>query len=80
MTVMFLVNEQNMYVIYIDINVISLCLDLNIFSKISVCSIKTRPGIRTSAINSNLNTSISQYMDDLSLASLYQSTAEWGAK
>ena len=29
----FLVNEQNVFVIYIDINAISLYLDLNIFQQ-----------------------------------------------
>ena len=32
-TILFLVNAQNVSVMYIDINVISLCLDLNIFQQ-----------------------------------------------
>ena len=54
----FLTNEQNVSVMYIDINVISLCLDLNIFQQVECfCS---KVGMEVEYAKSNLKTSISQ--------------------
>ena len=54
----FLVNEQNVSVMYIDINAISLCLDLNRFQQDeSFCS---KLGMELEFAKSNLKTSLSQ--------------------
>ena len=54
----FLVNEQNVSVMYIDINAISLYLDLNIFQQDECfCS---KLGMEVEYAKSNLKTSLSQ--------------------
>ena len=54
----FLVNEQNVCVMYIDINVILLCLDLNIFQQEGCFYSKL--GLEVEHAKSNLKTSLSQ--------------------
>ena len=58
MKIKFLVNEQNVSVIYIDINAISWCLDLNIFQQDECVSSKL--GLEVEPAKSNLKTPISQ--------------------
>ena len=54
----FLVNEQNVSVMYIDINAISLCLELIIFQQDGCfCS---KLGLEAEYAKSNLKTSLSQ--------------------
>ena len=54
----FLINEQNVSVMYIDINAISLCLDLDIFQQEECfCS---KFGLKVEHAKSNLNASLSQ--------------------
>ena len=54
----FLINEQNVSVMYIDINAISLYLDLNIFQQDeSFCS---KLGMELEFAKSNLKTPLSQ--------------------
>ena len=66
----FLVNEQNVSVMYIDINAISLCLDLNIFQQDEFfCS---KLGMEADYAKSNKNITFSD-MVDLSLVSFCQS-------
>ena len=58
MKMKFLVNEQIVSVMYIDINAISLCLDLNIFQQDEYfCS---NLGMEVKHAKSNLKTSLSQ--------------------
>ena len=65
----FLVNEQNVSVMYIDINAISLYIDLNIFQQDECfCS---KLGMEVEYAKSNLKTSLG----DLSVASFCQSRA-----
>ena len=54
----FLANEQNVSVMYIDINAISLYLDLNIFEQDECFCSKIRTGSRTCYVQSK--TSLSQ--------------------
>ena len=54
----FLVNEQNVSVMYIDINVISLYLDLSIFQQDECFCLKL--GMEVQYAKSNLKTSLSQ--------------------
>ena len=55
----FLLNEQNVSVMYIDINAISLYLDLNIFQQDECfCS---KLGMEVECAKSNLKTSFSQF-------------------
>ena len=54
----FLINEQNVSVMYTDINAISLCPDLNIFQQDECFS--SRLGMEVEYAESNLKTSLSQ--------------------
>ena len=55
---MFLINEQNVSVVYIDINAVSLCLDLNIFQQDECfCS---KLGLEVEYAKSNVKISLSQ--------------------
>ena len=56
----FLVNEQNVSVMYIDINAISGCFDLNIFQQDECFCSKLK--IQVDYAKSNLNTSLSQIL------------------
>ena len=56
----FLVNEQNVSVMYIDTNAISGCLDLNIFQQ-DEC-FYSKLGIQVEYAKSNLKTSLSQIL------------------
>ena len=68
----FLVNEQNVSIVYIDINAISLCLDLIIFQQDDCfCS---KFGLEVERAKSNLNITFSD-LGDLLLASFCQSMA-----
>ena len=69
----FLVNEQNVSVIYIDIDATSLCLDLNIFQQDECFCSKLRLVVEHA--KSNLKNIIFSDLGDLSLASFCQSRA-----
>ena len=69
----FLVNEQNVSVMYIDINAISLCLDLNIFQQDECFSSKL--GMEVEYAKSNLKNITFSDLGDLSVASFCQSRA-----
>ena len=69
----FLVNEQNVSVMYIDINAITLCLDLNIFQLGWVFLLQTRNGSRICLVQFK-NITFSDF-GDLSLASYCQNGA-----
>ena len=60
MKITFLLNEQNVSVMYIDIHAILGCLDLNIFQQDECfCSLL---GIQVEYAKSNLKTSLSQIL------------------
>ena len=68
----FLVNEQNVSVMYMDMNAISLYLDLNLFQQDEYfCS---KLGIEVEYANSNLTTSLFSDLGDLSIDHHYFAT------
>ena len=72
LNITFLINKQNVSVIYIDINAISLYLDLNIFQQNECFCSKLRMEVEYA--KSNLNITFSD-LGDLSVASFCQSRA-----
>ena len=77
----FLVNEQNVSVMYIDINAISLCLDLNISQQDECFCLKL--GMEVEYAKSNLKTSLSQIWvicELLPFVSAGQYTCSWTIK
>ena len=69
-----LVNEQNVSVLYVDINAISLYFDLNIFQQDEYfCS---KLGMEEEYAKSNLETINFSNLGDLSVASFCQNRAE----
>ena len=71
--VKFHINEQNVFVMYIDINAPSLCLDFNIFQQDECfCS---KLGVEVEHAKSNLENNTFSDLGDLSLASFCQSSS-----